>query len=138
MGIRRRFKEWRELRTWRRELRGQARLAIQPLGLRWWREPLRWCEERRRRRLFIRTGVKLEQLRRRALSAADDETVAAVIDEVNAILERLEVCGALTTDERVEFGRSWLKAWVRDAIAGRYRQGDALGVAAMTLFLKTG
>ncbi len=130
--------EWRALRAWRRELRQQAALAVQPMGLRWWRAPRRWLGERRRRRLFIETGVRLERLRRRALRATDDEARAAVIAAVGTLLGGLEARGAVTTQERIELGRDWLRAWARDGIGECFRERDALGVATMTFFLKAG
>ena len=75
---------------WIGQLRRQARCAAEACAIRWWREPLRWLAEWRRRRLWIRTGVQLEQLRRRAIDATGDQARTAAIDAANAVFAELK------------------------------------------------
>jgi integrase len=98
----------------------------------------RWWRRRRRRGLLIRTGVRLGELRRLALSCSNDEARTQAIDQANAVLAGLEAGGTVTRAERLELGRDWVKAFARDAVVDRFREHDALGVAQMTSFLKTG
>jgi len=88
--------------------------------------------------MWIKAGVQLERLRRRAVRGAGDGAVSSAIDEANAIFANLEAFGVVTRTERVELGRSWVRAYARDRVGSLYRAKDAMGVAQLTWFLKAG
>jgi hypothetical protein len=131
-----RIREWRHDRAWREALRRQAREAAAAWDLRWWREPLLWLRERRRRFLWIRAGARLERLRRRAIATVDERLRVAAIDEANATVARLELAGAVTRAEGLEMRRDWVQAVAREQLVDFFRARDALGVARMTPFLR--
>ncbi len=131
-----RVREWRHDRAWCNALLRQARDAAAARGLRWWREPLQWLGERRRRYRWVYAGAKLEQLRQRAVEAADDQMRVAAIDQANAIIAELEVAGVVPRAEGIEMRRDWVQAVARDQVVDFFRARDALGVARMTPFLR--
>jgi hypothetical protein len=59
-------------------------------------------------------AARLEALRRRALRAIDDVDRRAAIDQANRFLQQLEETGAITSAERLMFGRDWVRAFARD------------------------
>ena len=77
-------------------------------------------------------------LLKRVLSATDDVSRVAVIDEANGLLAELEAVGAISHDARLCAGRVWIKAYARGRLPESYRTKDAKVVAELGWFLKAG
>ena len=84
---------------------------------------LRRLAEWRRRRMWRRTGERLERLRRRALFAVDERRRVAAIDAAAAVFHKLETIGAVTGDERLQLRRR-LGEGLRGRSPARGLQGE--------------